>query len=256
MRTCIKNVSMGYSQNRRKMHFKILSLSYIILLFSFCSKAEMEQIDPPAVVIEDSIQPLRYLALGDSYTIGEDVAETQRYPFQLFERFKQSGIPANMHKIIARTGWTTADLKNGITQEKIDSDWHLVSLLIGVNNQYRGQPISRFETEFRELLELAIALADGRPERVFVISIPDYGVTPFGINSGKGPQISVEIDAYNTLKENIAKEYNVAYHYITDISRLAANDPTLLAPDKLHPSGKMYKLWVDRFYEEVLKMLK
>lgn len=237
------------------MHFKMISLSCCILLFSFCSKAEMEKTDPVPVVTEDSIQPLRYLALGDSYTIGEDVAETQRYPFQLSERIKQSGFPTITHKIIARTGWTTADLKNGIAQEKIDSNWQLVSILIGVNNQYRGQPLNRFETEFRELLEWAIALASGRPERVFVVSIPDYGVTPFGINSGKGPQISAEIDTYNTIKENIAQEYNIDYHYITDLSRLAGNDLTLLAPDKLHPSGKMYKLWVDRMYDDVLKML-
>ncbi|MBK7427272.1 MAG: SGNH/GDSL hydrolase family protein [Saprospiraceae bacterium] len=215
----------------------------------------MDKINPIPIDTADSTQGLRYLALGDSYTIGEDVAETESYPFQLFDKLKQSGIPVNMHKIIARTGWTTADLKNGITQEKVDSNWHLVSLLIGVNNQYRGQPISRFETEFRELLEWAIALADGKPERVFVVSIPDYGVTPFGINSGKGPLISMELDNYNSIKENIAGEYNVAFYYITDISRQAENDPSLLAPDKLHPSGKMYKLWLDRFFADVLKMV-
>jgi lysophospholipase L1-like esterase len=254
MRTCMKTAKMTYQKLNQYLPLNFLTLISCILIFSFCSKAEIEQIDPIPIVAEDSTK-LRYLALGDSYTIGEDVVETQSYPFQLFERFKQSNVPVNMHKIIARTGWTTADLKNGISQEKIDSNWHLVSLLIGVNNQYRGQPISRFETEFRELLQWAIALAGGKAERVFVVSIPDYGVTPFGINSGKGPQISMEIDNYNTIKEDIAKEYNVAFHYITDISRQAQNDPTLLAPDKLHPSGKMYKMWVDRFYEDVLKMV-
>lgn len=247
---------MIYQHMNLNLPLKILIMSAVIMLCSFCSKGEIGKADPVPVVTQDSTPKLRYLALGDSYTIGEDVPESQSYPFQLFERLKQSQIPVDMHRIIARTGWTTADLKNGISQEKIDSNWHLVSLLIGVNNQYRGQPIIRFETEFRELLQWAISLADGKPERVFVVSIPDYGVTPFGINSGKGAQISAEINAYNILKENITNEYNVAYHYITDISRLAVNDPTLLAPDKLHPSGKMYKLWVDRFYEEILKMLK
>lgn len=251
----MKIAKMSYKNFNQYLVLKIMVLCGFILVFSFCSKAEMDKINPIPIDTEDSTQGLRYLALGDSYTIGEDVAETESYPFQLFDKLKQSGIPVNMHKIIARTGWTTADLKNGITQEKVDSNWHLVSLLIGVNNQYRGQPISRFETEFRALLEWAIALADGKRERVFVVSIPDYGVTPFGINSGKGPLISMELDNYNSIKENIAGEYNVAFYYITDISRQAENDPSLLASDKLHPSGKMYKLWLDRFFADVLKMV-
>ena len=252
----MKEIKMAYHHLNKHLPLKILALSWCILLFSFCSKAEIEKADPNPVIPVDTIHPVSYLALGDSYTIGEDVAESERYPSQLTEMFKASGVKVNKHKIIARTGWTTADLKNGILQEEIDSNWQLVSLLIGVNNQYRRQPISRFETEFRELLEWSIVLAGGKPERVFVISIPDYGVTPFGKNSGNGLQISAEIDNYNTLKENIVKEYNVAFHHITDISRLAENDPSLLAPDKLHPSGKMYKLWVDRFYQDVLKMVK
>lgn len=192
---------------------------------------------------------IRYLALGDSYTIGERVAEEDRWPVILAN---QLGIASPT--IIAKTGWTTDELQAAIDKAKPAKNHDLVSLLIGVNNQYRGYDVEVFKEEFTELLQQAISFAGNDSSKVFVVSIPDYGVTPFA--AGNNPQkISEEIDLYNSISKKITEDAGVQYFDITPISREATDDTSLLANDQLHPSGKMYRMWVDSFVGEVSDML-
>lgn len=198
---------------------------------------------------------LSYLALGDSYTIGESVAEDQRWPVQLANQMKKNGINLRAPKIIATTGWRTDQLKEAIENASdLGAKYDLVSLLIGVNNQYQGRSVESFAPEFEELLQKSIDLAGGNVERVFVLSIPDYGKTPFG--AAKEEQIGKELDAYNQVSKEICARYDVAYFDITPISREAKDNLELIAEDKLHPSGKMYKRWVDLIFEDILTKIK
>ncbi|TAH20831.1 MAG: SGNH/GDSL hydrolase family protein [Cytophagales bacterium] len=199
--------------------------------------------------------PLSYLALGDSYTIGESVKEAERYPVLLTEKLKHIQIKIDTPHIIARTGWTTDELMAAILAKNTPNNYDLVSLLIGVNNQYRGYPINTYQTEFEELLKIAIQKAKGNTKRVFLVSIPDYGVTPFASNSNTA-KIAQEIDDYNKIAQEIAKKYQVKYFDITSISRRAKNDLSLIADDDLHPSGKMYAEWVALIFDEVAMMIK
>lgn len=187
-----------------------------------------------------------FLALGDSYTIGESVAEPERWPNQLTEKLK---IPAPT--IIATTGWRTDNLKDAIEAASLKPEYDLVSLLIGVNNQYQGKPIEVYEREFEELLQTAIKLAKGKKKNVFVVSIPDYGFTPFG--KAKQEKISAELDRYNAINKRIAAKYGVKYFNITEISRKGLEDAELVAGDGLHPSGKMYGQWVELIYSGLEK---
>lgn len=198
---------------------------------------------------------LSYIALGDSYTIGEKVEKNQRWPMQLVDSLQNRGFKISDPKIIAKTGWTTDELQNGISKEKLNPTYDLVSLLIGVNNQYRGYDIEQFRKEFTELLEQSISLAGGNRESVFVVSIPDYGVTPFG--QQKNPEkIAQEIKKYNRISREISKSHNVTFINITPISKKAKNDSSLVARDGLHPSGKMYSLWVEKIIPEIITKLK
>jgi len=193
---------------------------------------------------------LSYLALGDSYTIGESVSEPDRWPNQLAKALTKKGITVTQPTIIATTGWRTDNLKDAIRQADLKDNYDLVSLLIGVNNQYQGKPADLYAIEFEELLKTAIQLAKGKPANVFVVSIPDYGYTPFGL--AKKEAISKQIDEFNAINKRIAQKYKVAYYHITDISRKGLDDPTLVAEDGLHPSGKMYALWVERMMEKFI----
>lgn len=198
--------------------------------------------------------PLKFLALGDSYTIGEKVPEEDRWPEVLTDKLVNAGISMEKPQIVATTGWTTDELKNGIEEATLKGKYDLVSLLIGVNNQYRGYEIEVYREEFRELLDMAIEFAGDDPSKVFVVSIPDYGVTPFGMK--KDPKkISAEIDQYNEINRDISGQALVQYFDITGISRQAETDPELVAEDNLHPSGKMYRQWVDHIFPGVKKML-
>lgn len=188
---------------------------------------------------------LSFLALGDSYTIGESVSETLRWPVQLQAMLIDSlDIKLKDPRIIARTGWTTDELQQAINDADIKGQtFDLVGLLIGVNNQYRGYNVDQYRVEFLNLLDQAIGFSGGDTTRVFVISIPDYGVTPFAQNRDK-EKIAKEIDLYNTIAKEFAEKRGVTYFDITPISREAVEDPTLIAGDGLHPSGKMYAEWV------------
>lgn len=187
---------------------------------------------------------IRYLALGDSYTIGESVNEQDRWPNLLAAAWREQGFTVAKPTIIATTGWRTDNLRNAMTIAKLQPVYNVVSLLIGVNNQYQGKSVSDYEKEFEALLFSAIELAGGRKENVFVVSIPDYGFTPFGKN--RQEKISTEINTFNAINERITKATGVTYVQITDISREGLQQPELVAADGLHPSGKMYRLWVER----------
>ncbi|MHA2501439.1 MAG: SGNH/GDSL hydrolase family protein [Candidatus Kariarchaeaceae archaeon] len=195
-----------------------------------------------------------FLALGDSYTIGESVGESERWPSQLVARLAEHDIQFNETKIIARTGWTTDELKDAIYREQIDSQinepYDLVSLLIGVNNQFRGLDIEDYRTELDWLIQRAIRYADGNLSRVIIVTIPDYGVTPFGADYDRD-KIAQEIDIYNSIKKELAESYGLAVFDITGISREAADNPDLTAEDGLHPSSLMYERWVDLIFPYV-----
>jgi lysophospholipase L1-like esterase len=190
---------------------------------------------------------VKFLALGDSYTIGESVAIKERWPVQLAAAWRKKGIDCADPEIIATTGWRTDDLKQAIEKAKLKPEYTFVSLLIGVNNYYQGKSAESYAPEFEELLRTAITLAGGDKSRVFVVSIPDYGYTPFG--KEKQQTISAGIDAFNAVNKSIAQKLGVKYIYITDISRKGLIEPDLVADDGLHPSGKMYRAWVERMLE-------
>jgi lysophospholipase L1-like esterase len=190
---------------------------------------------------------IKFLALGDSYTIGESVKEEERWPEVLAAELRKSGKTVEKPRIIATTGWRTDQLKKAIEDARLKPEYNLVSLLIGVNNQYQGKSTERYAPEFEELLNMAIKLAGGKKENVFVVSIPDYGFTPFG--QPQQAQISKALDEYNAINKKITEKAGVRYCNITDISRKGFEQPDLVADDKLHPSGKQYKLWVDRILE-------
>lgn len=195
-----------------------------------------------------------YLALGDSYTIGESVVETKRWPVQLAEQLRARGYKMAAPKIVAKTGWTTEDLLRGMENElSIQRDFDLVSILIGVNNQYQGKPITEYEEELRQIFRKAINHSKTREKGVFAVSIPDYGYTPFG--SADQEEISAEIDQFNAVFRRVAEDFNVDFYNITPVSRDAAENPELIASDDLHPSGLMYKYWVDQFVNQVAEKL-
>jgi lysophospholipase L1-like esterase len=199
-------------------------------------------------------QEFRFLALGDSYTIGESVAENERWPVQLSDSLNSHGFDVIATDIIATTGWTTAELMNGITAENPDSNYNLVSLLIGVNNQFRGYDFEIYEEEFVELVNRAITFAGGDVNRVFMVSIPNYGVTPFGQSRGED-RIRQELLEYDAYANQIADQYGIQFFNITPISEKAKEDESYIANDRLHPSGKMYTEWVELMLGDVKILL-
>ena len=196
---------------------------------------------------------VRYLALGDSYTIGESVDESERWSNHLADLLKQEGLATEV-TIIARTGWTTNELWDGIQARDINPPYDLVSLLIGVNNQYRGYGIEEYREQFVFLLKKSIEYAGGDANRVIVLSIPDWGVTPFA-GSRDSKQIAVEINTFNAVNKEETEKAGAHYIDITPISREAVNDPALIAGDGLHPSGKMYAEWAKLALPTVLEIL-
>ena len=196
-------------------------------------------------------EEVKLLALGDSYTIGESVASSSRWPIQLVDSLQKRGVDCLQPKLIATTGWRTDNLKNAISRTKFkkDEQYNLVSLLIGVNNYYQGKSVESYAPEFEDLLKTALQLAGGDKSAVFVLSIPDYGYTPFG--KEKQQTISEGIDAYNAVNKSISDKYGVKYYNITDISRRGLDEPDLVAADGLHPSEKMYSLWVQVILSEI-----
>ena len=188
---------------------------------------------------------LRYLALGDSYTIGEGVPESGRWPVQLARALRNDGIPMSDPRLIAQTGWTTDELDAAIDTALVFPEYDLVSLLIGVNNQYRGRDVAEYRTQFTSLLERAIGFAQGRRERVLVLSIPDWGVTPFARGLARDiQQVANEIDAFNAVALETCMYRGVVFVDITAVSRQRGNEPDMLVDDGLHPSASMYAEWM------------
>lgn len=201
---------------------------------------------------------LTFLALGDSYTIGEGVPFDECWPVQLVRRL-EARLPMKFSapEIVARTGWTTDELQHAVRAADLHPPYNLVSLLIGVNNQYRGYPIAQYQEEFEMLLKQAVSFAGHDAQRVFVVSIPDYGVTPFSLERNMDMQkIASEINHYNDLAQMFAHKYGVRFIEITRLSRNAANQPGLITDDDLHPSGAMYRQWVDLIEPQILPIVK
>ncbi len=197
-------------------------------------------------------EPVRFLALGDSYTIGQSVGVSERWPAQLANALGKKGYNVAEVKYIAQTGWRTDDLEKAINNQLPLTGYNLVSLLIGVNNQYQGGSSQTYTPQFDNLLRTAIQLAGNQPEHVFVLSIPDYAYTPFGRGN---MNISNQIDQFNIVNRFITQNYQVAYIDITPISRLGLVQPDLVASDGLHPSGAMYSLWVDEIMKKIENQL-
>ena len=200
-------------------------------------------------------EPLTYLALGDSYTIGESVDEAERWPAQLASKLNEKGLEVRGPIIIAQTGWRTDDMLKAAKSELDDSDqFDIVTLLIGVNNEYQGWGPEKFRPEFEKCLKFAISKSKRGENGVFVVSIPDYGYTPFGEKNQK--EISARLDEYNKISKEICDANSITYFNITDISRSNKEDLSLVADDGLHPSGKQYGLWVDSFVDDIFKRFK
>lgn len=232
-------------------------LSLFLLL---CLTACASPVPTPTPIEVTSVPSIRYLALGDSYTIGESVDAHARWSNQLaglIERspqFDESNREVDV-TIIARTGWTTSELWDGIQDRKLEPPYDLVSLLIGVNNQYRGYNINEYREQFVFLLNKSIEYAGGDANRVIVLSIPDWGVTPFAYGRN-ATQIAGDIDAFNAVNREETEKLGAHYVDITPISREAVHDPTLTASDGLHPSGRMYAKWAKLVLPIAIKVLR
>ena len=221
------------------------SLSFLLIfvtVYSCSKKNSMEQATGNLPLGSDTVKT--YLALGDSYTIGQSVPEADRFPNQTVALLRAAHVEIKDPKIIATTGWTTENLINGLKDNPPGNNYSVVSLLIGVNNQYQHRSIDEYKSGFRLLLNRAIEYSGNNKGHVFVLSIPDYSVTPFAQGSDTAT-ISREIDLFNAANKSISQELGVNYLDITPISREAATDTGLLAGDGLHPSGKQYKRWAD-----------
>ncbi|CAN5182356.1 SGNH/GDSL hydrolase family protein [soil metagenome] len=213
-----------------------IAVTVLLVIFS-CSKKMMGTTQPQSTTPTAN---MTFLALGDSYTIGQSVEPMFRFPVQTTALLRNLSINFSEADIIATTGWTTNDLLNAIAAAPPKKDYSVVTLLIGVNNQYQGKSIEEYKTQFRQLLMQSIEYAAGNRKHVFVLSIPDYSVTPFAAGRDRA-KIAAEIDAFNAANKNISIELGVNYLDITGISR--ENDPELIASDGLHPSSKQYGRW-------------
>jgi len=229
---------MRFQQNRL-FSFYFLIATTCFLLSSCREKAALE---PPIIV--------KYLALGDSYTIGQGVDTLDRWPNQLSAQLISNGIEVQKTDIIAQTGWRTSNLLNAIGNTPLD-DYNLISLLIGVNNQFWGEPFDIFQSEFDSLLNITIDLVG--KERLFIVSIPDYGVTPFGSNNSEN--IAEDIDMYNNYIQERCSLEGLAFINITEISRQLGDSEGALASDNLHPSGSQYAKWVEELFPIVLNLI-
>lgn len=243
----------------KKISFKIVAFLFIFTFYNCSDGDSLPTTTPintttpvnttPPIVEANLPRQFQYLALGDSYTIGQSVCETCRFPEQLRKKLIDLN-PKNTYtsKIIARTGWTTTNLISAINAENPTSNYDLVTLLIGVNNQYQSKPFSIYENEFPQLIFKAIALAKGDRSNVIVVSIPDYAFTPFGKQSSNPSKISTEIDNYNAFAQKYCLERNIEFVSITDITRQGFTNPLLVATDGLHPSELAYSLFVERIF--------
>jgi len=229
---------------------KLLYLTLLLFTFACQDDDDMITIRPE----NPDNANISMLSLGDSYTIGTSVNMDERWPVQLAAALPAEGFTVTGQRIVATNGWTTSELRAGINAAGLTPTYDLVSLLIGVNNQFRGQSLSNYQTEFEELLNTAIELAGGDTSRVFIVSIPDYAFTPFG---GGRQEITDGVTRFNAAANFIADDYGIPFLNITPISQEGLDDPDLVASDNLHPSGKQYQRWVDEvILTEVVQILR
>ena len=225
----------------------IIAILFLSINILSCSNKTV-----PTMGNTNNKKAITYLAIGDSYTIGEQVPAKDNFPNQVYSLMKKDFSDFTEPRIIAKTGWTTDELEKGIIAadktEPLQASYDFVSLLIGVNNQYRGRTVENYKPEFEELLKKAIRFAGNKANHVVVVSIPDWGVTPFAKGRDRN-KIAKEIDAYNAAAKEITEKYTIHYIDITPWTREAATDNSLLAADGLHPSGKEYKRWAERIAE-------
>jgi lysophospholipase L1-like esterase len=196
-----------------------------------------------------------FLALGDSYTIGESVPIYESFPYQTVQLLRNKGMSVHAAEIIAKTGWTTDELMAGIDRTTFEKSYDIVTLLIGVNNQYRGKDPSTYEQEFEKLLNKAIAFAGGNKQHVFVLSIPDWGATPFAASRDR-IKIGTAIDQFNAINRKITEKTGIAYISITEGSREATSNALLVAKDGLHPSGIEYGRWAKKLADAILQSIR
>ena len=221
------------------------NLRYIFLLLSFYFLQTMET---------TAQKSYSYLALGDSYTIGESLPLQDNFPYQTVDLLRKKAMSITDPEIVAKTGWTTDELMDAIAKRTLQPTYDFVSLLIGVNNQYRGRDVDTYQKEFEQLLQQAIQFAGGKQNHVFVLSIPDWGATPFAEGRDQ-EKITREIDLFNATNQKIAKQYKVNYIEITVGTRAAKQDLSLVAEDKLHPSKKEYAKWAEKLSQAIYKAL-
>ncbi|KIO53928.1 SGNH/GDSL hydrolase family protein [Flavobacterium hibernum] len=252
-----------------KPHFKQIVIVILSIFLLSCSSDDSASktpvtpilpVTPPATQVPTTPinNSIKYLALGDSYTIGQSVCETCRFPEQLKSNLKAIYPQTDFSlKIIATTGWTTSNLISAINTQNPDSNYDLVTLLIGVNNQFQRMDFSVYQKEFPELLTKAISLAKGDKKNVIVLSIPDYAYTPFAANYSEANRmkISNELDQYNTFAENTCINKGVVFISITDITRQGLSNSNLVASDGLHPSELAYKMFIGRIFPQVKMIL-
>ncbi len=239
---------------------RVVVCLFFLLVFYSCKKTgsttpavTANSITPaPAILPGDSVS---YLALGDSYTYGLDVAQNQSYPYQLDSVLRLNGYKPAKPVVIARFGWTSADLLTGIKSANLTQPFDIVAIMIGVNDQNKGINTETFRSNLDQLITNAILLAKGHSSRVFVISIPDWSITPFAANMDK-TQIAAAVQLFNTINQAEAGKFKVNYIDITALSELMGSDPTLVSSDGLHPSAKMYNLWVNLFYVKITASFK
>jgi len=205
---------------------------------------------------EEELRSFKLIALGDSYTIGQNVCEDCRFPAQLKDSLQTyfSTNDSFSLEIIAQTGWTTTNLKNAIATAEPALNFDLATLLIGVNNQYQSKPFNIYETEFVELVNTAISLVDGEASKLIVVSIPDYAYTSFG-QSQNPTNISSQLELYNSFVQSYCEDNNLNYVYITDITQQGLENPELVASDNLHPSTLAYTKFVERILPIALEIL-
>lgn len=230
---------------------KYIAIFFSLWLFISCAKSNLGEVNAASTTTVPSFtDSINYLALGDSYTIGTSVDVIDAYPNQTFTLLKGANFKMNSIQIIAKNGWTADDLKNAIANADKKSIYHIVTILIGVNNQYQGKPIKDFEPVFLSILKSAIELTGNKPKRVFVISIPDWGITPFASGRDK-KEIAKEIDAYNLICEKNAKAQGTNFINITDAYRLDGFKTEYLAFDGLHPSRLEYTKWAIKLSQQI-----
>lgn len=231
-------------------HIKVAVLAIAMAGFINCNKADTkDMVSPPA---KDTAK--KYLALGDSYTIGQGVPAASSFPLQTAQWLQEHGTVLTATDIIAATGWTCFDLSRAIYTRNPTADYSAVTLLIGVNDQYTRRDTTGYRNSFSSLLATAVTLAGNRPSRVFVLSIPDYSVTPFAAY-GDTAAIRIQLDAFNAINREVTLHNNCRYLNITPSSRQARYDPSLLAADSLHPSAKEYRKWAEDLGPMLLQVL-